>query len=297
MAWFDCTVGGKGKAEIIVTCSSDYAGTAITCTNGTDTYTQICPSVAPYTVTFKVKADTWTISGVVGGVTYSDIVDVTAFTADLAIPVSFTLYSAPYDVISYNDNGTTAVLGTTDANGELSVSLYPKTYTLISSVAKDPDNLSNAYTKSITISSGTSSVYLMPDDALYWYGFEKTPITYIQQSNAGALNKNTNNITIAHQVTSTANNTIVYTQNTFDLSGKSKISIIIGFSDAATYLETLGYASSIVNNTTFQKQLTVSTGTQYASYILPNSSLGNQYVGYETNGYPQLSTIYALFVE
>ena len=44
--------------------------------------------------------------------------------------------------------------------------------TLYSSVAKDPTNLSNDYSKSIRITPNITEIYLMPIGALYWYGNE-----------------------------------------------------------------------------------------------------------------------------
>lgn len=286
-------------ADLVVTCDAAFAGLTITCTNGTDTYTETCPSVSPYVVTFSgLAADTWTISATVGGQPISDIVDTTHFDVTFEYPITFTLYSAPLDTITYSDGGSPITLGTTDANGELSVTLSAGTYTFYSSVAKDPSNLANDYSKSITVSSGMSTAYLMPDYALYWYGFEKTPITSFRQQNAGTITKNTNNITLSKYVTTGVNNASIYTQNVFNLDGKSKISIIIKFGDTSTYYERIGYQSTPMDgNTVLQHQLTVSTSTQYASYTLPSNNLGDQYVGYETNCFPSSTTIYALFVE
>jgi hypothetical protein len=70
---------GSGSS-LIVTCSDQFAGKTITCTNGTKTYTRTCPSTSPYEVVFKgVAPGTWTVSGVVEGQTYSQQVVITDF--------------------------------------------------------------------------------------------------------------------------------------------------------------------------------------------------------------------------
>lgn len=75
--------GGDG-ADLVVTCSEDFAGATISCTDGTTTYTEICPSTSPYIVTFEsIPTGTWTVSGVVEGSTYSQQVVITDFDVTL----------------------------------------------------------------------------------------------------------------------------------------------------------------------------------------------------------------------
>lgn len=88
MAFFDCQIvqGGTSGTGIplIVTCSEDFAGKIITATDGTTTITQICPSTNPYTVQFDLpNTGSWTISGVIEGVTYSETISVTEYQLSL----------------------------------------------------------------------------------------------------------------------------------------------------------------------------------------------------------------------
>lgn len=86
MAYFECIIGGISDGNtLIVTCDEDFAGLSITCTNGTDTYTETCPSTSPYTVQFEdLAAGTWTISGTIGSRTYSTTVTINdSYTAEL----------------------------------------------------------------------------------------------------------------------------------------------------------------------------------------------------------------------
>ncbi len=75
--------GGDG-ADLVVTCSDHFAGSTISCTDGTTTFTEICPSTSPYVVTFEsIPTGTWTVSGVVEGKTYSQQVVITDFDVTL----------------------------------------------------------------------------------------------------------------------------------------------------------------------------------------------------------------------
>ena len=54
--------GGSDSYSIFVTCDSYFAGTTITCSDGTSDYTATCPSVSPYTVSFdNLTSGIWTV--------------------------------------------------------------------------------------------------------------------------------------------------------------------------------------------------------------------------------------------
>ena len=66
------TASGGDGADLIVTCSPAFAGATISCTDGTTTYQQICPSTAPFEVVFEsIPVGTWTISGTAEGTLFS----------------------------------------------------------------------------------------------------------------------------------------------------------------------------------------------------------------------------------
>lgn len=91
------------------------------------------------------------------------------------------IHSAANDTIYMMKDGSPSVLTTTDSNGvgTLDFTQFDDgvTYKLYSSVAKDPNNLSNDYSKDIRITKNkygcTTEAYLMPDavKTLYWYGY------------------------------------------------------------------------------------------------------------------------------
>lgn len=118
--------GGDG-ADLIVTCTADFAGSTITCTDGSAyTKTQTCPSSSPYEVTFQsIPVGTWTISGSSSGTTFSTIFTVLNFEAELkAIPEGSTVTPTD-DVQTWLHCGN----------------ILDKTYTTISQVLADASTL------------------------------------------------------------------------------------------------------------------------------------------------------------
>ena len=64
MNYFICSVGTGNGIPLVVTCDSSLSGATITCTDGTTTLTNTCPSTFPYEVTFNLpNTGTWTVSG------------------------------------------------------------------------------------------------------------------------------------------------------------------------------------------------------------------------------------------
>lgn len=119
---FRCTlVSGGGALILTVICDSVFAGQTITCTDGTTTLTQICPSTSPYTVEFKIpNGGIWTISSG------------TASTS-VTIPSSAELHDIP--------NGST-ITPTDDIQIWLHcANIWDKSYTTITQVLNDASTL------------------------------------------------------------------------------------------------------------------------------------------------------------
>ena len=96
--------------------------------------------------------------------------------------ITVSVYSAANDTIYYIENGVQKTLCQTDATGKalnvsINVGTSGKTYELISSVAKDPTNLSNPYSKIVAVTSATTDIILMPNNTAYWYGYINTTLT------------------------------------------------------------------------------------------------------------------------
>jgi len=153
----------------------------ISCTDGTTTQTAVCPSTSPYEVEFDINSgSTYEVSGTIGNITYTETIVVTDFTVNLTTLEDITVdfYSAAADTVSYTGvDGQTHTI-TTDNSGYARATitintLNGSTFTFTSNVAKQPTNLSNSYTKQITLTKNTSSVYFMPDGTvMYWWGYK-----------------------------------------------------------------------------------------------------------------------------
>lgn len=128
MAWFECTTGassGNGVA-LIVTTDASFAGTNITASNGEDTFTQQCPSSAPYVVTFEdIPTGTYTISGVTGGQTVSKTFVVSDY--------NFEFHATP--------TGSTATPVNVIQTWLHCADIWNKTYTTINQVLADTSTL------------------------------------------------------------------------------------------------------------------------------------------------------------
>lgn len=74
MAYFMCTaVGGGIGNTVVITCDADFAGAAVTLSDGTTTKTNNCPSSSPYEIIFYgIEEGTWTVSATVEESTYSE---------------------------------------------------------------------------------------------------------------------------------------------------------------------------------------------------------------------------------
>lgn len=212
MAYFHCLIGGGssgGGYELTVTCDADFAGTTITCTDGVTTLTQTCPSASPYEVVFEIpNGGDWTISGVVSGKTITTGVNIpTSASLFATIRQTVTIHSAKEDTISYTDiDGATQTItfasGATSKQVQIAIEPNGSSITFTSSVAKNPDNLSQDYSKTFTITTSTTDIYLMPDavKTLYWWGYESDGIEDLSTANGWsgtftAPSHNTNDIT------------------------------------------------------------------------------------------------------
>ena len=195
MAYFHCLIGGGssgGGYELTVTCDADFAGTTITCTDGVTTLTKTCPSASPYEVVFEIpNGGDWTISGVVDGHTVSTGVNIPTSASLIAtVQQTVTIYSAKEDTISYTDiDGATQTItfasGATSKQVTITIEPNGSSITFTSSVAKNPNNLSQDYSKTFTITPSTTELYLMPDavKTLYWWGYEGSDLEDMSTAN------------------------------------------------------------------------------------------------------------------
>lgn len=183
MAYFRCQQGsssGGAGAVITVTYDSSFYNKTMTCSNGTKTYTKTTTSSG--STTFSVaEGGTWTIT--CNGV--SRTVDVVLeYSTQMAITKTVTVYSAASDTVSFTDvNGAKTVTTNTSGEGSVTITFIPNsTITFTSSYAKNPNNLSQAYSKTITMTDNITTIYVMPDGALYWWGNIVMPLSIINNT-------------------------------------------------------------------------------------------------------------------
>ena len=183
-------------------------GATVTCSDGQTTLTA---TGSPYTFTVH-SSGTWTITGVEGGTTVTE--DVVISTSGQTESVTFIhtisvdLYSAASDTVSFTDESGSKT-ATTDTTGKaeavsITFSDLAPSITFTSSVAKDPDNLSNDYSKTVTIGNATTEIALMPEaraKMLYWWGYMGSDCEVISTANGWSYGQtlinptfNTNNV-------------------------------------------------------------------------------------------------------
>lgn len=90
--------------------------------------------------------------------------------------VTCTFYGAVEDIISFTDASGVSHMVTFATNASSKQETFKidpsgSSITFISSVAKNPDDLAASYSKTVSITSASTDVYVMPDNALYWYGY------------------------------------------------------------------------------------------------------------------------------
>jgi hypothetical protein len=102
---------------------------------------------------------------------------------------------------------------------------------LYSTAAKDPSNPTDSYSKSVTVTDNTSEIYVMPDGAVYWYGWSDCdfygyaykPSDDNFNTIAPVITKNTNSFIYTMSYTSTySGGTVIFSKN-FPISNYTTI--------------------------------------------------------------------------
>lgn len=118
-------------------------------------------------VNYQIIGTTKQAGAYITGLAYYSRIDVDESNIDI--------YSAANDTITITPQGGGASLTVvTDSAGHGTIArsnLPAGTYTFTSSVAKDPNNLSNDYSKTITVDGDEIELCVMPDNTIYWWGY------------------------------------------------------------------------------------------------------------------------------
>ena len=226
---------------------------------------------------------------------------------EVATDVEVTIYSAPSDEIYYYDGSDKVIIGTTDVTGKLENALLPQEeITFYSSVAKDPNNLLNDYSKTIDVDDTFSNIYIMPNNVLYWYG-HKSNIESLLKSTGWSfgtkdVNWNTNSTSVTVQ-----ENTEQYggwgSSNPVTIPANSKVNIIL--ENTRTYFNSnmgiMPTKNSAFNGPSwsasgFSGTITSANTILYREFDVPNAVDGYLFITI-ARGYTYTTTLYALWIE
>lgn len=113
-------------------------------------------------LTYDSTSEKWINSGSAPGPTYTDL--------------TVTIYGAVEDTISFTDAAGIShseVFASGQSSKSVTFKINPSgsTITFTSAVAKNPDDLTTDYSKSVTITSATTEIKVMHDNSLYWWGY------------------------------------------------------------------------------------------------------------------------------
>ena len=158
----------------------------ISCISGGTTITKTAPASGNTMTFYPPTTGNWSISGTAGGVIYTASPDPivvsslsTAVSANLQTfaTINVTLYGAKEDTITFTDAAGVAhteVFASGQTSKSVTLKILPSgsNITFTSSVSKNPNNLSQNYSKTVSLTTSTTSVYVMPNgNILYWYGY------------------------------------------------------------------------------------------------------------------------------
>ena len=264
--------------------------------------------------TYAVKASdgTYEIEGSVS-IDSEQIInkDIVSIELSFVVTITFDVYSAPNDSIYYyeddNISNSEITLCTTNADGKGTGSLIVNKYnakniTFYSTVAKDTTDGASAYNKSISIDSLTSEIYVMPDGAIYWHGYQRVPlyIDKVFENINGTYSINTNNIIIG--IKSSYSRVTCQTNDLIDLSKYTKLRMLstaTGSSIKILYTSyqkgnagAYSHREDAVSYSTGTNQITDLNLTKTASPINCCVSIANS-----TTAYSGECIIYALWLE
>lgn len=183
---------------INLTYANEFRGLTITCVKGGTTISKTAPSASNSLTFYPDTTGEWTISGTYSGVTYSTSATVsslsTAVSATLQTlaTVNVTIYSATEDTITYTDaEGVqkTATFATGESSKSVALKINPSgsNITFTSAIAKNPSDLSSYYSKTVSVTTETTSIYVMPNDTLYWWGYQSSNLESCSPTNGWSM--------------------------------------------------------------------------------------------------------------
>ena len=225
------------------------------------------------------------------------------------ISVTLTVYSAKEDQLTIVDEDGTHL--EQFASGQSSKSITVKIaaegsdVSFTSSIAKDPSDLTEYYTKTVTVTSATTDIYVMPDNALYWWGWKHSNLgNVIYGANvSAALTEETNflGVTVYCSVYQCGGYIIPFT-NAFDCTEKTKFKTVFSVpTNTTTYsyvgvglynaLPTSQIAPNIYSGT---ERLGTNSTEAIKTYSVDISTSGDKYFGLTSGGFNEQHGKYVL---
>lgn len=178
------------------------------------------------------------------------------------------IHSAASDTLYYID-GTNQTIGTTDTSGVGTVdwsNVPVGNLTIYSSVANEPTDLSSAYSKTVRITPHTVEVWVMPDNAMYWYG-------YIEDSfKARTDNSEVSHVYSAVAPTFNANSISIYTTGGSQLCAMFSKSIPTGTTGVTIVYQGVNAVGGVYGNLRILNSTNLDDGSN-VSIQLTSSSL------------------------
>lgn len=295
--------------EIDLIFDNEFRGLNITCVNGGTVITKQAPIAGNSMTFYPPSTGEWVISGTYSGVPYSTSATIvslsTAVSATLQtnVTVTVTLYGATEDTISFTDavGAKTAVFETGQSSKSVSIVIPPSgmSITFTSSVAKNPSDLTADYSKTVSITNATTEVKVMPNNALYWYGYldsnfgdAKANGYSVQYRTLSNATFNTNDISLA----SDGNTSGVGTNNTIDITSVNSIKVICKYNKTSgTFAGFLNASSKAITDAMSKTGYTNNNAiTLYTRDVSGES--GNQYIMTFGDG-QNTTSLYAMWLE
>lgn len=299
---------------INLTFDDEFRSSTITCTDGITTITKTAPSSGNTMTFYPPNTGNWSISGVASGVTYTASPDPivvsslsTAVTADLQTlaEITVTLYGAKEDTITFTDAAGVAhteVFASGQTSKSVTLKILPSgsNITFTSSVSKNPSDLSQNYSKNVSLTNNTTAVYVMPDGAIYWYGCEKIELSVFRDTRGADITRNTNNIQYSAWLAAYNTQSILHTTNMMSLQGYTNAHMLISYESATVtpdkylkfgYTDTLSIGEVLPANCV---DITPSTSIQKITASLSGAT--TDYIAYE-HVVNVTANVYAIWLE
>lgn len=195
---------------ILLTYDEFFKGKTVTISKEQSSTTKILPSDSLECMLYVGSSGIYEVSYNQAGYSFSTSVEVegmeTIYYASLisSDTISVTLHSAKGDTVTYTDIDGIEKTAVFDSNStsktiDVTTAISGMSITFTSLIAKDPDNLSNNYSKTVIIDENTTDVYLMPDNALYWFGYESSDLEDCTTANGWIGPTNHSLVSPSHQ--------------------------------------------------------------------------------------------------